>query len=138
MIFWLNLEKAVFKLAQNLTPKLQFNGLLFSSCLWWYSHHYLCLVLWTFYLFRLMFLVYLKGFTYLSFIHVWYYGDCSPVNPVELSMALFGLQWRRMTPSYLLCCLVNVQCNVSIFFSLIRQCICHCISNPTGTLQDDY
>ena len=134
MIFRLNLEKAVFKLAQNLTSKLQFNGLLFSSCLWWHSHHYLCLILWTFYLFRLMFLVYLKGFTYLSFIHVWYYGDCSRVTTVDLSMALFGVfsgaAWLPVT--------FDVQCNVSILFSLIRQYICHCMNNPTGTLQDDY
>ena len=30
----------------------------------------------------------LRGFTYCSFVHVWHYGDCSWVIPVELSMAI--------------------------------------------------
>ena len=34
---------------------------------------------------------YLKGFMHLSSLHVWHYGDCSWVNPVELSLALFGV-----------------------------------------------
>ena len=51
---------------------------------------------------------------------------------------LWCVQWCRMTPSYLLCCLVDVQCNVSIPFSLIPQYICHCMNNPSGTLHDDY
>ena len=92
MIFRFNLEKAVFKLTQNLTSRLQFHDFLFSggvvsSCSWWRSHYCLCLVPLTFYLFRLMFLVYISQ----GPIHVWNYGDCSGVNPVELSMALFGV-----------------------------------------------
>ena len=49
VISWLHLEKAVFKLMQNLTSKLKFNDFLFSgtvisSCLWIRIHHCLCLV----------------------------------------------------------------------------------------------
>ena len=145
MIFWLNLEKAVFKLSQNLTSKLQFNGFLFSgrvisTCLWWRSHHFLCLVLWTFYLLCLMFLVYLSEGLHLTFFYTCFIlrrlfsGESSWI----VHGTLWCVQWRRMTPSYLLCCLVDVQCNVSILFSLIRQYICHCMNNPTGTLQNDY
>ena len=41
-----------------------------------------------------------------------------------------------MDPGYFLC-LVDVQCNAPILFSLIHQYIYHCMNNPTGTLQDD-
>ena len=145
MIFRLNLEKAVFKLTQNLTSKLQFNGFLFSgrvvsSCLWWRSHHCLCFVLSTFYLFRLMFLVYLS-----QGLHVPFFYTCLTLRRLfsgESSWIVHGtlwcVQWRGMTLSYLLCCLVDVQCNVSIICSLFRQYICHCMNNPTGTHQDDY
>ena len=71
-----NIEKAVFKLTQNLTSKLQFNGFLFSgrmlsSCLWWLSHHCLCLVLRTFYLIRLMFLVYSSQGLHVPFFYTY-------------------------------------------------------------------
>ena len=57
-----NLEKAVFKLMQSLTSKLQFNvftfsGKAFSDCLRYRNHHPLYSALWRFYLFRLIFLV---------------------------------------------------------------------------------
>ena len=49
------------------------------------------------------------------------------------------VQWRWITPSYLSsCCLADVPCNVSKFFSLIRQYIHYCMNSPSGTLQDDY
>ena len=39
-----------------------------------------------------MFLVYLsQGLHAPFFVHVWHYGDRSRVNPVELSIALFGV-----------------------------------------------
>ena len=145
MIFRFNLEKAVFKLTQNLTSKLQFNGFLFpgrvvSSCFWWRSYHCLCLVLWAFYLFRLMFSVYSSQGLHVPFFYTcltlrWLFSGAS-------SWIVHGTLWcvqlRRMAPSYLLCCLVDVQCNVSIPFSLIHQYICHRMNNPTGTLQDGY
>ena len=145
MIFRLNLEKAFFKLTQNLSSKLQFNGFLFSgravsSCSWWRSYHCLCLVIWKFYLFQLMFLFYLS-----EGLHVPFFYTCLTLRRLILSESnwiahgtLWCIQWRQMTPSYLLCCLVGVQCNVSILFSLIRQYICHYMNNLTGTLQDDY
>ena len=62
------------------------------SCLWWRNHYCLCLVLSTFYLFHLMFLsVFISKALRIFFVHVWHYGDCSWVNPVELSMTLFGV-----------------------------------------------
>ena len=109
MIFRLNLEKAVFKLSQNLTSKLQFNGFLFSgrmvfSCSWWRSHHCLWLLLWTFNLFRLMFLVYLS-----QGLHVPSFYTCLTLRRLfsdESTWIVHGtlwcVQWRRMTPSYLL------------------------------------
>ena len=42
-----------------------------------------------------------------------------------------------MDPSYFLWCLVAVQCNVPIIFSLIREYNYHYVKNLTGTLQDD-
>ena len=124
MIFELNLEKAFFKLMQNLTSKLQFNGFLFSgrvvsSCSWWHSHHCPCLVLWTVYLFCLMLLVYLSQRLHvLSFIHVWHYGGCSRVNPVQLSMALFGVfsgtRWLSVT-FYAVLLVFNATCQYFFF-----------------------
>ena len=65
-----------------------------------------------------------------------------PLSLDESSWVVHGtlccVQWRWMTPSYLLCCLADFQWNVSILFSLIRQYICHCMNSPTGTLQYDY
>ena len=43
-----------------------------------------------------------------------------------------------MTFSYLLCCLADVQCNVSIRSSLICQYIYHYMNNSVGMLQVDY
>ena len=137
------ITKVVFKLTQNVTPKLQFNGFLFSgrvvsSCLWWRSHHCLCLVLWTLYLFRLMLLVYLSQglhappfYTCLTLLRL-FSGEFSWI----VHGILWCVQWLQMTPSYLLCCLVDVQCNTSILFTLIHQYIYHCMHDPTGTLQD--
>ena len=76
MIFLLNLEKAVFKLTQNLTLKLLFNAFQFSgkavsSCAWRHSHHCVCSVLWMFYLLCLMFLVYLS-----QWLHSPFFGVC--------------------------------------------------------------
>ena len=122
MILGLNLEKIIFKLMQNITSELQFNGFLFSGrvvsrFLWWHSHHCLCLVLWMFYLFCLMVYAYLSQGLRAAFFYtgltLWRFllGKLA-----ELSMALWCVQWHQMTPSYLLCCLVDVQCNVSILF----------------------
>ena len=125
MIFRLHLEKAIFKLTQYLTSKLQFNYFLFSrrvisSCSWWHSNYCLCLALWTLYLFRLMFLVYLS-----QGLHAAFFYTCVALLRLFLHesswivhSALWCVSWRRMTPSYPLCCLVGVQCNVSILFSL--------------------
>ena len=43
-----------------------------------------------------------------------------------------------MTHNYLLCCLVDVRCNLSILFSFIGQYIYHCMSNWIGALRGDY
>ena len=138
MIFRFNLEKAFFKLTQNLTSKLQFAGFLFSgrvvsSCLWWRSHRCLGLELWTFYLFRLMFLVYLS-----QGLHAPSFYTCLTLRRLfsgESSWIVHGtlwcVKWHRMTPSYLLCCLVDVECNVTILFSLIHQYIYHWINTST-------
>ena len=145
MIFRINLEKAVYKLTQNLTSKLQFNGFLFSgkvasSCSWWRSHHCLCLVLSAFYLFSSIFLVYLSQGLHAPFFYIClalrqlFSGESSWI----VHHTLWCIQWSRMTPSYFLCCFVNVQCNVSMLFSLIRRYIYHRMNNPTGTLADDY
>ena len=130
---------------QNLTSKLQFNGFLFSgkvvsSCSWWHSHHFLCCVLWMSYLFRLMFLFYSS-----QELHAPFFCTCLTVRRLfsgESSWIVLGtlwcVQWRQMTPSYLLSFYANVHWNVSILFSLIGQYIYHYINNPTGRLQDDY
>ena len=142
MIFQLNLEKAVFKLMQNLTSKLQFNGFLFServlsTCSWQHSHHCLCLVLWMLYLVCLMFSVNLSQGLYTPFFYICltlrllFLGESSWI----VHSTLWYVQWCQMTPSYLLCCLVGVQCIMSILFSLIHQYIYHCMNNPTSTLQ---
>ena len=141
MISRFNLEKAVFKLPQNLTSKLKLNGFLVfgravSRCSWRRSHNCLGLVSWTFYLFRLMFQIYLsQGLQ----AHLFY--ACLTVRrwfSVESSSVIHGthwcVQWHQMTLNYLLCCLIDVQCNVLILFSLIRQYIYYCMNNPTGTL----
>lgn len=145
MIFRLNLVKADFKLMQNSTSKLQCNDFLISrsvvsSCSWWLSHHCLRLVLWTFYLVRLTFLVYLS-----QGIRATYFFTCLA------SLQLFSgepswivhdtircVQWYQMIPSYLLYCLTEVQFSLSILFSLISQYIYHCTNDPNGTLQDNY
>ena len=119
MISRLNLEKAVLKLMQNLMSKLQFNDFLFSrkaisSCMWWHSHQCLCSVLGSFYLFRLMFLVYLSPGLHTLFFStcliLWrlFLGDSSWI----VHDTVWCFQWRWMTSSYLLCCLDDVQCNV--------------------------
>ena len=116
--------------------KLQFNGFLFS---WWLCNHCLCLVLWRFYLFPVMFLVYLSQGLHVPFFYTYltlwrfFWGESS-----WIVHGTCCVQWCQMTPSYLLCYLVDVQCNVPILFSLICRYICYCMINPTGTQQDDY
>ena len=124
MIFWLHLEKAVFKLKQNL--KLQFNGFLFSGSSFQLFvltyHHCLCLVLWTFYLFRLMCLVYLSKGLHAPFFYVWHYADCSWGNPFELLMALFGVfSGAGWLPVILYAVLLMQRVNTFFFDSAIYQ-----------------
>ena len=92
-----NLEKSIFKLMQNLTSKLHCNGFLSpGECFpavrgdivtivsFQYFEHFIRFV-------QYFWSIYLKGFTHVSFVHIWRYGDCSQVNPAEFSMALFGV-----------------------------------------------
>ena len=139
MIFQLNLQKAVFKLMQSLTSKLQLNGFLFSrkvnsSCSWWRSDRCLCLALRTFYLFRLMYSVYLSQglYPFLTLLQL-----VSGASSWIVHGTLWCIQLRQITPSYRLCCLADVQYNVPTLVPLIHRYIYHCMNNPTGTLQDD-
>ena len=97
MIFWLNLEKVFLKLTQNLTLQLPFNGLLFSgkvasSCPWWHTLFASFSTLSVFSVsLNVLNLFISRVSRTLSFIHVWHYGHCSRLNPVELSMTLFGV-----------------------------------------------
>ena len=98
---------------------LLFSGKVVSSCSWWRSHHCLCSVLWTFYLFRLM-TIYLhrkKPF----------FCTCLALRRLllgESSWVVHGTLWcvqlRRITPTYLLGCLADVQCNASVMVLIIR------------------
>ena len=85
MILRFNLEKVVFKPTQNLTSKLQFNGFLFSgwvisSCLWWRSHHRLCLVLWNFVSFILSFIwCHLETLEIKSYSFLYWHNHLDPI-----------------------------------------------------------
>ena len=129
------LRESRFQTNAKSNVKIKFTGLLFSErvvsrCLWWRSHRCLGLELWTFYLFRLMFLVYLsQGLHAPSFytcltLRRLFSGESSWI----VDGTLWCVKWRRMTRSYLLCCLVGVECNVTILFSLIHQYIYHWIN----------
>ena len=103
---------------------LQFSGFLFSEELFPVVCGdvvtIVCLVLWTFYLFHLMFLVYLSQRLLAPFFNtcltLWqlFLGEFSWI----VHGILWCVQWHWMTPSYLSCCLVDVQCNMSILFDL--------------------
>ena len=135
MIFWLNLEKVVFKLMQNLASKLQFNGFLFcgkvvSSWSWWRSHQCLYSVLWMFYLFS-VFNPFILRASHTFLLHM--FG----IMAIVLEWFQLNCPWQSLVysagpdkPSYHLSCVADVQ--------LIRQYIFHCMNNPTAMLQDDY
>lgn len=111
--------------------KLQFNDFLFSrkaisSCMWWHSHQCLCSVLGSFYLFRLMFLVYLSpGLHTLFFSTCLTLGDCSWVTLVELTMTLFdvfsGAEWLPVT-FYAVLMMFNATCTMA---SNAFDCLSH-------------
>ena len=123
MIFLLNLEKSVFKLMQNLMSKLQFNGFLFSgkvvsSCSWWRSHHCPCLLLWTPYLFCLIFSVYLSQGLHAPFICLclallWLFLDESSRIVLD---TLWCVQWSNDSQlPFILSCWCLIQCVNSFF-----------------------
>ena len=86
-----------------------------------------------------MFLVYLSQELHAPFIRVWYYGDFfSGKSSWIVHGTLWCVQWCRVSFSYFLFCLFDVQYNVSILFSLIPWYIYHCMKDPTGIFQDDY
>ena len=91
-----------------------------SSCSWWHSHHCACLVLWTFYLFRLF--ISRASRTFLLY-KIWHYSGCSRVNLVELFMALFdvfsGARWLPVT-FYAVLLVFNATCQ-DLYLSLHEQ-----------------
>ena len=70
-----------------------------------------CLVLWTFYLFPVMFLVYLSQGLHVSFFYTYltlqrlFWGESSWID----HGTLWCVQWRQMTLSYLLSCWCSMQ-----------------------------
>ena len=76
-------------------------------------------------------MIYLKGFTHLSFAHVWHYRDCSRVDPVKLPMAFFGV----FSGAGLLPVTFHT---VFLMFHETFQYLFLCMNNSTGTLQDGY
>ena len=130
---------------QNLTSKLQFHGFLFSrkvvsTCSWWQSHHCICLVFSTFYLFRLMSLVHLS-----QGLHATFFYTCLPLRRLfsdelfKLSMALFsvfgGAGWLPVT-IYTLLLMFSATCQYLFLWFANISTIAWTFQD--GTLQDDY
>ena len=137
------ITKVVFKLTQNVTPKLQFNGFLFSgrvvsSCLRWRSHHCLCLVLWTFYLFR--FYIFLSIYLRVSRTFLLYKLG---ITTIALGWIQLNCQWHSLVCSvapddsqlpFMLSCWCSIHVSIHFFFDL--PIYLPCMSSPTSVCFD--
>ena len=128
MILWLNLQKAVFKQIEILTSKLHFTSFSLS-------------LISTVNVFLVLFNAFSLLISRASYTFPLYTFEIMAIV-LRLIWIVEGtfwcVQWRPLTFSYRLCCLVDAQCNTSILCSLIWQYIYHWRNNQTATLQDVY